>query len=81
MNIGSGEKGWENNEYCHIFMKKLDSFRYTWKNKTINITKILMKFLLLRVNIRLHGVEGDKIKSRGLGKACIKIIIKMLSNL
>lgn len=51
------------------------------KNKTINITKILMKFLLLRLNIRLHGVEGDKIKSRGLGKARIKIIIKMLSNL
>lgn len=51
------------------------------KNKTINITKILMKFLLFRLNLGLHGAEGDKIKSRGLGKAYIKIIIKMFSNL
>lgn len=40
-----------------------------------------MKFLLLRLNVRPHGLEGDKIKSRGLGKACIKIITKMFSNL
>lgn len=32
-----------------------------------------MKFLLLRLNLRLYGVEGDKIKSRGLGMPCIKL--------